>query len=217
MTTTAIATFLSNPKAAAAKPPVDGIADDAAVEGADPAVALTTPRATASSRKVASTAPPSKPVASKLTSTKQAAARPRAANPPLVRRRSAGNQPATTAIESQDAAGGVTPPPVPPLLPGRAVPDLKIYSSSDGGVQPPRLRSAEIPELLIAGFEKRQNQVELIISEKGQVQQAHMIGPPQRMPDVMLLSRAKELLFEPAIRDGVPVRYKLILSWNVTP
>jgi len=71
--------------------------------------------------------------------------------------------------------------------------------------------------LLIAGFEKRTNQVELVISERGEVQQAHMIGPPQRMPDVMLLSRAKELLFDPAVRNGVPVRYRLILSWNVTP
>ena len=71
--------------------------------------------------------------------------------------------------------------------------------------------------MLIAGFEKRTNRVELVISERGDVQQARMIGPPQRMPDIMLLSRAKELLFDPAIRNGVPVRYRLILSWNVTP
>ena len=103
------------------------------------------------------------------------------------------------------------------MLTSRAVPDLRIYSANDSGVEPPRLRSAEIPELLIAGFEKRTNKVELVISERGEVQQAHMIGPPQRMPDVMLLSRAKELLFDPAIRNGVPVRYRLILSWNVTP
>jgi len=103
------------------------------------------------------------------------------------------------------------------VLNARALPDLRIYSSNDGGVEPPRLRSAEIPELLIAGFEKRTNRVELVISEKGEVQQARMIGPPQRMPDIMLLSRAKELLFDPATRNGVPVRYRLILSWNVTP
>jgi hypothetical protein len=103
------------------------------------------------------------------------------------------------------------------ILPSRQAPDLRIYSANDAGIEPPRLRSAEIPELLIAGFEKRTNQVELVISERGEVQQAHMIGPPQRMPDVMLLSRVKELLFDPAIRNGVPVRYRLTLSWNVTP
>jgi hypothetical protein len=102
-------------------------------------------------------------------------------------------------------------------LTSRTPPDLRIYSASDSGVEPPRLRSAEIPELLIAGFERRQNRVELVISERGEVQRAKMIGEPQRMPDVMLLSRAKELQFDPATRNGVPVRYRLILSWNVTP
>jgi hypothetical protein len=104
-----------------------------------------------------------------------------------------------------------------PPLTARTPPDLRIYSTTDSGVEPPRLRSAEIPELLIAGFERRLNRIELVISESGEVQQARMIGPPQRMPDVMLLSRAKELHFDPATRNGVPVRYRLIISWNVTP
>jgi hypothetical protein len=137
--------------------------------------------------------------------------------PPIGRRRTTGNQPATAAIESQNAARSFPAEGPAPVLPSRQAPDLKIYSASDAGVDPPRLRSAEIPELLIAGFEKRTNRVELVISERGEVQQAHMIGPPQRMPDVMLLSRAKELLFDPATRNGVPVRYRLVLSWNVTP
>jgi hypothetical protein len=79
------------------------------------------------------------------------------------------------------------------------------------------MRSAELLEVLITGFDKRTNQVELIISERGEVQQARMIGPPQRMPDIMLLSRAKELQFDPAVKNGVPVRYRLKISWNVTP
>jgi hypothetical protein len=49
------------------------------------------------------------------------------------------------------------------------------------------------------------------------VQQARMIDAPQRIPDVMLLSRAKELRFDPALRNGVPVRYRLRLTWKVTP
>jgi len=134
---------------------------------------------------------------------------------PSARQRTAGGQ--APAIRSQDAAIGVPLQGPIPLLPSRPTPDLKIYTSLDSGVEPPRLRSAEIPELLIAGFEKRTNRIELVISERGEVQQAKMIGPPQRMPDIMLISRAKELLFDPAIRNGVPVRYRLILSWNVTP
>ena len=137
--------------------------------------------------------------------------------PPLERRRNAGNQPATASIESQNAARSLPVEAPTPILASRQLLDLRIYSANDGDVEPPRLRSAEIPELLIAGFERRTNRVELVIGERGEVQQVHMIGPPQRMPDVMLLSRAKQLLFDPALRNGVPVRYRLILSWNVTP
>jgi hypothetical protein len=118
----------------------------------------------------------------------------------------------SSAIESPEQAADVAP-----ALTSRTPPDLRIYSAGDSGVEPPRLRSAELPELLIAGFERRQNRIELVISERGEVQHARMIGEPQRMPDVMLLSRAKELQFDPAVRNGVPVRYRLVLTWNVTP
>jgi hypothetical protein len=137
--------------------------------------------------------------------------------PPITRRGPSASQSNLASIQSQDAAGGVPPAVPPPVLAAAALPDLRIYSPSDDGVEPPRLRSAELLELLITGFEKRTNQVELIISERGDVQQARMIGPPQRMPDMMLLSRAKELHFDPAVRNGVPVRYRLVISWNVTP
>jgi hypothetical protein len=107
-------------------------------------------------------------------------------------------------------------PELPPL-PSATVPDLRVYTEADGGVQPPRLRSAGIPDFLLRGFERRTNVVELIVSERGEVQQARMLNEPQRMPDIMVLSRVKELLFEPAVRNGVAVRYKMILKWDVTP
>jgi hypothetical protein len=77
--------------------------------------------------------------------------------------------------------------------------------------------SAEIFGQLIKGWPMRTNEVELVIGERGDVQQVQMIGAPQRIPDIMLLSRAKELRYDPAIRNGKPVRYRLRLSWNVTP
>ena len=147
--------------------------------------------------------------------------RPTAAAAPLAKRRTANSQMPPSAIQSQDTAGALAEASsagaAAAALYARTVPDLRIYSVTDSGVEPPRLRSAEIPELLIAGFERRTNEVELVISERGEVQQARMIKAPQRMPDIMLLSRAKELRFDPAMRDGVPVRYRLVLSWNVTP
>ena len=116
------------------------------------------------------------------------------------------------------AASGEGEPPSPPApLPSSTIPDLRIYTASDTDVEPPILRSPEILEVLIKGFEIRENHIELVISEKGEVQQARMLDAPQRIPDVMLLSRAKELHFDPAVRNGVPVRYRLRLTWKVTP
>jgi hypothetical protein len=37
------------------------------------------------------------------------------------------------------------------------------------------------------------------------------------MPDMMLLSGAKNWTFEPALKDGQSVRYRLELSWAATP
>jgi hypothetical protein len=141
----------------------------------------------------------------------------------------------TAPAQTITRAGASSPPPVTPTpvqppaagepaqlatsvpLPSSTIPDMRIYSVSDTGVEPPRLRSSEILEVLIKGFPSRENVIELVISEKGEVQQARMVEAPQRIPDVMLLSRAKELHFDPAMRNGVPVRYRLRLSWKVTP
>ena len=157
--------------------------------------------------------------------------------PPVANRKSAaptGGQraasPPSTPVALVTSAGAAPPvqpqtvtSPAPPagppstVLPSTAVPDLRIYTGSDSGVEPPVLRSPEILEVLLQGFETRENVIELVVSEKGEVQQARMVGAPQRFPDVMLLSRAKELHFDPAVRNGVPVRYRIRLTWRVTP
>jgi hypothetical protein len=102
-------------------------------------------------------------------------------------------------------------------LPSSVVRNMRVYSAADSGVEPPKLLSADIPEFLIAGFPKKTNSVEAIISERGEVQRVRMLGPPQRIPDIMLLSRMKEWVFEPATKDGTAVRYRLVLTWDVTP
>ena len=94
---------------------------------------------------------------------------------------------------------------------------MRIYSGADPGIEPPKLRSAGIREGLIAGFPFKTNSVEVVVDKQGHVERVRMQGPPQRIPDIMLLSRMKEWWFEPATKDGTPVRYTLVLSWNVTP
>ena len=94
---------------------------------------------------------------------------------------------------------------------------MRIYTPADAGIEPPRLRSTEILEGLIAGFPTKTNSVEVLVDTSGKVERVRMQGPPQRIPDIMLLSRMKEWVFAPATKDGVAVRYRMLLSWDVTP
>src|SRR5437762_11092642 len=98
-----------------------------------------------------------------------------------------------------------------------AAPDTTIYSEADRDVRPPVVLSSELPRPTFSGWTTRTNVMELIISETGAVEHARLTVAPQRMPDMMLLSRAKLWTFGPAMKDGRPVRYRLVLKWEVNP
>jgi len=48
------------------------------------------------------------------------------------------------------------------------------------------------------------------------VQQVKLAAPPKRMTDMLLLSGAKTWRFTPALKDGQPVRYRTVVSWETT-
>jgi outer membrane biosynthesis protein TonB len=54
--------------------------------------------------------------------------------------------------------------------------------------------------------------VEVLVSPDGGVDRIKLVSQPRRMVDVMTLSAAKMWQFEPALKDGEPVRYRLILQ-----
>jgi hypothetical protein len=59
--------------------------------------------------------------------------------------------------------------------------------------------------------------MELVVSAEGAVESARFLVPPQRMTDMMLLSNAKMWTFTPALKDGRPVRSRVVFSWHVAP
>ena len=54
--------------------------------------------------------------------------------------------------------------------------------------------------------------IELVISPLGTVESVKLIGDPRNVHDSMLLSAAKAWVFRPAVKDGVPVRYRKTVS-----
>jgi hypothetical protein len=124
--------------------------------------------------------------------------------------------PTTLQAEGLDAPAETTtvdPPAAPTSV---AVADDTIYSEQDRDVVPPYTSEA-LPGPTISSWTTRTNAMEVIVSETGAVERVRMVRAPQRMPDTFVLGRAKVWKFTPAIKDGRPVRYRLLLTWEVNP
>ena len=115
----------------------------------------------------------------------------------------------------------IVPPPAPAAVaPAVVVPlpddeSSPIYSKDNPEVIPARL----VTELSGSGTStllSDVNQMELVISKMGRVQQVKLSAPPKRMTDMLLLSGAKTWKFTPALKDGQPVRYRTVVSWETT-
>jgi hypothetical protein len=101
---------------------------------------------------------------------------------------------------------------------GQPVDANRVYSSSDEGVVPATLvRQQLLPPAVGAASRLRPLQMELVVSAEGAVESARFLVPPQRMTDMMLLSNAKMWTFTPALKDGRPVRSRVVFSWHVAP
>ena len=83
-------------------------------------------------------------------------------------------------------------------------------------MQPPSWKKPQLPPVPASGSYAT-NAMELLIGEDGVVQKVTLLSPLTRLPDVMLLSSAKQWKFKPAMKDGRPVKYRLRLDWTVAP
>jgi TonB family protein len=68
----------------------------------------------------------------------------------------------------------------------------------------------------IGGPESDFNTMEIVVSERGLVEQVRLLSTPRRMTDMMLLSGAKTWRFEPATMNGSAVRYRMEITWPTT-
>ncbi len=115
------------------------------------------------------------------------------------------------------AAAAVEPiaEPIAVELPPAVAPSI-VYTQTDQNVEPPRLLSRPLPRRIPSGGSDVAT-VEVVISPDGGVERVRLTSEPRRLVDVMELSAAKAWQFDPALKDGTPVRYRLELTTSAPP
>jgi hypothetical protein len=104
----------------------------------------------------------------------------------------------------------------PPLV--AATPDDdNVYSGEGDGVVAPRLLSLGFGRRLVTGLRTRTSTIELVVSKSGDVERVKLFPPSRNWEDAMLLSRAKMFQFQPAQRNGSPVRYRFVMEVDAAP
>ena len=95
-----------------------------------------------------------------------------------------------------------------------------IYSPADADVKPPVMIYPSLPPTVFVAKDQDPtviNRMELVVAADGSVERVRLLNGPTRMPDMMLLSGAKLWKFTPAVKDGVPVRYRTTVTWAGFP
>jgi hypothetical protein len=85
----------------------------------------------------------------------------------------------------------------------------RVYTSADAGVSPAILIKPHLPAEPPEDVPPWQvGTLELTIGTTGAVEQVRLISPYNRYQERMLVAAAKAWLFQPATRDGRPVRFR---------
>jgi hypothetical protein len=91
--------------------------------------------------------------------------------------------------------------------------DEAVYQSGDPGVVPAVLIYPKLPDTPASALPNRVGTLDLIVSVSGQVERVRLQNTTaeRRYRDYMMLAAAKAWLFEPARKDGAPVRYRIAI------
>ncbi len=90
-----------------------------------------------------------------------------------------------------------------------APPANGVYSPETPGVKPPMLVRPQMPREPQPGDDT--GYFDMIVDEKGLVEQVKLISPRRRYHDRMLVAAAKAWQFSPATLDGNPVKYRILV------
>jgi hypothetical protein len=119
-------------------------------------------------------------------------------------------------------AAAIAPPPPAEAAPAAVAAKVSpaFYSLADKDVTPPVVLTQAFPPWSLATnmpLRALSGTLELLIDETGAVESATMAEPVWPPYDIELIKRAKKWRYEPALKDGTPVKFKRFLVLNVDP
>jgi hypothetical protein len=89
---------------------------------------------------------------------------------------------------------------------------VDTYGPTSEGVVAPEAVEPRLPHELPPDIKSDQlGRIELVVAVDGSVESVKLLGPPRNVKDALFLSVAKAWQFRPALKDGVPVRYRKII------
>ena len=89
--------------------------------------------------------------------------------------------------------------------------DRRVYTAADADVEPPTMRRPQLQQEPRADTEPSDSFVEVVVDERGEVSQVRLRSSHLSLNDRMIVAAAKAWQFEPAMKDGHPVKYVLRL------
>jgi len=118
------------------------------------------------------------------------------------------------AASTPSAATGETPL---PLDDAAQLAAPVVYSSAFPEVKPPVMLTPHMTAQALSRESPAANTMELVIDEFGRVERVRLVSQPSRILAMMLLSAAKTWQFRPALNEGRPVKYRLLLDVLTPP
>jgi TonB family protein len=113
------------------------------------------------------------------------------------------------------AASAPPPPPPASMPPAPSQPPVAVptvFSADDGGVVAPVAVKQVLPAFQMQTTGATQGVLEIVIDERGFVQSAIMRSSINSRYDRLVLDAARTWRYQPATRQGVPVRYRKLVQ-----
>ena len=156
-------------------------------------------------------AAPAAPVAARPASPSAASAPSTAApaEPPTATPVAPAPNPTGVDVVVAEKDGRVLSPATPPVRTAPRPPIGRVFTNSDPKVIPAVLLRPHLPDQPPAGVPEEQvGTLEFVVTETGAVEHVHLVSPANRYQERMLVAAAKTWQFQPATRDGHPVRFR---------